>query len=138
VASNRLAVVALGRIRTACLTLAAVLAVALFVTAPWLVRSVFGPQFAGAVTPLRILLLAELFISSYFLDTTTIAARGRPGYSTLVAFVGFTTVTMLDLVLIPRHGIVGAAWASVAGYMLMAILSRATVLWMRAGDGNRE
>lgn len=96
----------------------------LYLVAPWAVSALAGPAFEPAVAPLRVLLLAELAMSSFVVDTAALAALGRVQRASVAVLAGLVTVTAADLVLIPSHGIVGAAWASVIGYWLMVGVGR--------------
>jgi Na+-driven multidrug efflux pump len=51
-----------------------------------------------------------------------ITARGRPEFNSVVAVTGGAVTVILDLLLIPRMGINGAALASSITYLLEAIL----------------
>jgi Na+-driven multidrug efflux pump len=57
-------------------------------------------------------------------------ARGRPGVNSLVLGVGLLLTVVLDLLLIPAHGALGAAWASTAAYLVTdALLIATTLRW---------
>lgn len=112
------------RIRRLSLLATAGLAAVTFLVAPFAVRVLFGPEYAGAVTPLRILLLAELGITAFYLDASSLAAGlGRVGDAGFAAFAGLVLVAVADLVLIPLYGIAGAAWASVIAYSGMGLMA---------------
>jgi O-antigen/teichoic acid export membrane protein len=103
-------------------------ALAIFAIAPLAIDRLVGAAFASAVLPLRILLAAAIFLSSYQLDAYALAARGRIGLASGATVLGFILVLLADLLLIPTHGIVGAAWASLIAYGMMAILVRFMVM----------
>jgi O-antigen/teichoic acid export membrane protein len=100
--------------------------------APWGVRVVFGKEYMGAVTSLRVLLLAEIGVSVFQLDGFILAGLNRIGQAATGAGVGLAVVTLFDLLLIPGFGIVGAAWASVVGYSVMGAVT--AVLLRRQPD----
>ena len=105
------------RTRLLCLAVTGVLSAATFFVAPRAVPLLFGDSYASAITPLRILLLAEFGITVYYLDASSLAAGlNRLSDAAAAAVVGLVLVVVGDLLLIPDHGIVGAAWASVLAY----------------------
>ena len=120
----------LARARRLWLGGTAAVALVMWFAAPRAVDMVLGQRFHGAVTPLRILLVGAVAVSSYHIDVMALAARGRTAAAGATAVVGLVLVVVGDLVLIPRAGIEGAAWASVAGYMGMACVAR---LLLRSG-----
>jgi O-antigen/teichoic acid export membrane protein len=111
-----------GRTRVYCLLVTAALAASAFLVAPFAVRILFGSQYAGAVTPLRVLLLAEFGITLFYIDGALVAAAfSRLGDAAIAAVAGCLVVVVADLVLIPSHGVVGAAWGSVVAYSVTGL-----------------
>ncbi len=99
------------------------LALLMFLAAPFAVRSILGPSYEEAVIPLRVLLLAEIGITIFYLDTAALAGLNRVGNAASAAVVGLVVVTISDVILIPLYGITGAAWASVIAYWSMGLLA---------------
>lgn len=111
-----------GRTRLLCLAAPAGLAVAAFVASPFAVRILFGDQYATAVTPLRVLLLAEFGITLFYIDGALVAAAfSRLGDAATAAAAGCLAVVVADLVLIATRGVVGAAWGSVIAYFVTGL-----------------
>lgn len=111
------------RSRAICLLTVAALAALVAVFAPVLIRTVFGPEFSGAVAPLRILLLGEIGISLYYLDGSALFGLGRVSDVARAAVAALVIVVVADLVLVPAWGIAGAAWASVPAYSAMGLVT---------------
>jgi O-antigen/teichoic acid export membrane protein len=123
-ASNSARVEDFNRTRRLCVGAMALAAGGTFVVAPWFVHVFFGDAYGGAVTPLRILLLAEFGITFFYLDAAFLAAgHRRVGDAATGALAGCVVVVIADLVLIPTHGIIGAAWASVIGYSVTGLVA---------------
>jgi O-antigen/teichoic acid export membrane protein len=122
----------LNRARAYALLSSAAIAVVLYLLAPVGIDLLVGSSFAGAVLPLRILLLAAVVFSSYQIDAYALAARGQIGIAGSATLLGLVVIVIADLILIPTHGIVGAAWASVFAYAIMAASVR---VLMRRGGG---
>ncbi|MEO7556253.1 MAG: polysaccharide biosynthesis C-terminal domain-containing protein [Acidimicrobiales bacterium] len=112
------------RVHTLTVALTALEITLLGLLAPVIVPAVFGRAYLGAVTPLRILLVGELAVSSFLIDSSTLMGRRRPGAAAQAAVLALVVVTALDLALIPAFQLAGAAWASVVGYWAMATLAR--------------
>lgn len=89
--------------------------------APLVIDVTFGPEFNGAVTPLRILLLGEIAIMSFQIDSRILAGRGLTKASGVSGMIGLISVLILDIALVPRFEIAGAAWASVVAYSAMGV-----------------
>jgi O-antigen/teichoic acid export membrane protein len=95
--------------------------VLLLLFAPWGVSLVFGASFqAGAkalmwLVPGSVIFTTNTVLAGYF------AGVGRPRVNLVVACIGLLITIPLDIILIPRSGIVGAAIASSASYAASAI-----------------
>jgi O-antigen/teichoic acid export membrane protein len=100
-------------------------AMLLIVIAPLLVRKVFGENFLPALLPLWLLLPGMIFESCSRILSSFMVGRGRPLISTYSASLVFFSNLLINLWLIPRHGISGAAVASSISYALGA----AYLLW---------
>lgn len=109
---------------------AAVGAVLMLVVTPVLVPLLFGRKFLPAVGPTLILVPSGLIWSAQWLLSRAWAARGRP--SLLMTSFGASLAVMvpLDLLAIPRLGLVGAAIVSlVAPAIGLAICFRTYRRW---------
>ncbi len=104
---------------------AALGAALLIAIAPLLVRKVFGENFLPALLPLWLLLPGMLFESGTRILSSFMVGRGRPLISTYSASLVFFSNLLINLWLIPRYGISGAAVASSISYTLGA----AYLLW---------
>jgi O-antigen/teichoic acid export membrane protein len=98
-----------------------VMAVGMIAVAPFLVTDVFGASFSGAVPELRILALGTFGVIALKLFGTALTARDRPLRETLGVGVAFVLMVVLDLLLIPSHGGLGASIASSIAYSVGGI-----------------
>jgi stage V sporulation protein B len=80
----------------------------------------FGPEFADGSLALRILLVAMLPLAVARILAGDLKGRGRPGTVSVAMGVAAIVTIGLDLALIPRLGIAGAAAASVVAYSISA------------------
>lgn len=97
-------------------------AAVMFVLSPWLISSLYSDSFLPASQPLRILLIGIVALSVGRVLANDIAGRGQPLLNTYVVAMGFIVNVALNIMLIPRYGISGAAWASSASYTLILFI----------------
>jgi O-antigen/teichoic acid export membrane protein len=93
-----------------------VLCVAMIAAAPILCVTVFGEDFRGAISDLRIVALGGFGIVALKLLGSALTAQERPLRESLAVGVTFVVVLALDFILIPSLGGDGAAIASAVGY----------------------
>lgn len=101
-----------ARVSTA-VTLLGCLAVG--ISSTWLVPALFGDDFSAAIGIIEILLLGVLLGNPGSVAGAGLSARGRPGLRSSALCVAFTVNFLLVLLLVPRFGAYGAAWATLAG-----------------------
>jgi len=104
--------------------------VVMIVLAPVLCTTIFGSEFSGSVEMLRILALGSFGITTLKLLGNALTAQRRPLLETSAVAVAFVTVIVLDFLLIPNHGGIGASIASAASYTAGGIA--AAVIFGRA------
>jgi O-antigen/teichoic acid export membrane protein len=90
----------------------AVVAVALYGAAPWLVEIAYGDRYAAAIPALRILLVTfPLFSLNYGLTHHLLGWNGQRTYLVICAAALMVNIG-LNAWLIPRMAAAGAAWAT--------------------------
>jgi len=93
---------------------------------PWFFM-IFGPEFSASVDPFRILIFGLLARVFYVLDGIYLEALGR----TDVLFVAvsiFTAILVgMNLYLIPRYGLMGAAWATTSSMFVGSVIRNVLV-----------
>jgi O-antigen/teichoic acid export membrane protein len=104
------------------LLLAVLLGVAMAISAPILIPLLFGGRFDPAVAVIWWILPGTIALSLGKVMSADLAARGKPEYSSIFAFVSLAVTIILDFALIPRMGIKGAALASSAAYLVDSVL----------------
>ena len=87
-------------------------AAVLFIGAPWIVRWMYGPAYAGGAAALRIVVLGSaLFGIPSILSLFFVGTLRRPGLLSVLAWLNAIFHIFVCLLLIPRWGIPGAAAA---------------------------
>jgi O-antigen/teichoic acid export membrane protein len=82
----------------------------------WIVLLLYSKAFLSAVSALQALLVGVVTLSTGRVLANDIAGRGFPGLNIYTSSAAVLTNVVLNLLWIPRYGIVGAAWASTASY----------------------
>jgi O-antigen/teichoic acid export membrane protein len=105
-----------ARICRMCLLLTAILTLVMWVAAPFLCVNVFGAGFRGSVSELRILTLGSFGIAALKLLGDALTSQRKPLHEMAAISVAFVFIVVLDLLLIPSHGGLGAAIGSAIAY----------------------
>lgn len=100
-----------------------ILSLLLTATANLLIKILFGQDFLPSIAPLLILLPGIIFFSVSKILTADLAGRGKPQFGTYAAFISLAVNVPLNLLLIPRWGISGAAFASSVAYILATVIA---------------
>lgn len=96
--------------------------VVLFILMPETVLGMFGPQFTTGGTALVLLTIAAFFQAGLGLSTTVLAMTGYSKLSLVNSLGAFLLLVALNLLLIPRMGINGAALANLLVFFLLAVV----------------
>ncbi len=108
-------------------------AVALATVAPQAIEVVFGARYVGASDAVRVMCLAAfVWAPQTVLSTYVMVGLGRPGLGLAIAGLSAGLEALLAVLLVPRLGIVGGAWASLGAYVV-ALVVYASVFRRTAG-----
>jgi O-antigen/teichoic acid export membrane protein len=102
----------------------------LTVAFPKEIVSVFGREFVAASSVLVVLSFAMLFNFSTGPVTATLIVAGRPRLALLDYVLVLGAEVGLALILIPRHGVLGAAVARLVGTAMNNLIPLAQVWWI--------
>lgn len=97
-------------------------ALILAVVSPFIIPAVLSQQYQSSVLPLIVYLPGVIAITLPKVLAADLAARGVPQYNFIVSAVNFSVNLVLNLLLIPRIGIIGAALSSTISYAVAAVL----------------
>lgn len=94
----------------------------IWLLAPWVVKVLFGDQYAGAVSVLVILALAAPIRFTAISVGSTLVTKDHMRKK--VQFMGFTALVniSLNMILIPYYGIIGAAISTVASEVCLLLI----------------
>lgn len=104
------------------LLVACVSGAAMALLSPLAIPLVFGARFGLSVPVIWWILPGTIALSVSKVICADLAGRGRPQFSSICAFLSLAVTVTLDLLLIPRMGINGAALASSAAYFGQTVL----------------
>ena len=98
------------------LWITALAALVLVFLSRWIILLLYSHAFLPAVDALQALLVGIVALSAARVLANDIAGRGFPRLNIYSGLAAVLTNVVLNLLWIPRYGIVGAAWASTASY----------------------
>ena len=96
-------------------------ALALTLLSPWLVDLLAAPRFAESATVVGPLAFATVSYGAYIVIAIGVGRARRTQFNWVVTGAAALVNVVLNLVLIPPYGMMGAALATVAAYTTMAI-----------------
>lgn len=94
----------------------------LFLFSDIIIVSMFGEDFKGSSIVLQYLLLGVLFLSLFKILNQDLAGKGKPWVSMKAMVPGLLINIILNCLLIPSHGAVGASIASTISYTIGILL----------------
>ncbi|HKA28916.1 MAG TPA: flippase [Candidatus Binatia bacterium] len=98
------------------------LAVAVTLTAPWILRVLYGQQFVGAAATLSVLVWTIVPYSIVRYQAYALIAVERQGGDLLMNGIMAAVTIAANLALIPRYGALGAAMATLGSIVVYALL----------------
>ena len=112
----------LNRVLLTSVALGVALGAVAFWGAGWILTTIFGSAYAPGTAPLEILSGGALFVFATWILHAAAISTNLDRRLLTTTIVGLTTNIALNLVLIPRWGISGAAWATVIAEALTAAI----------------
>lgn len=97
---------------------AAMLAVLLFLP---VVKGFIDERYHSGLFVVPILLLANVFLGIFYNVSVWYRLKDKTGTGARISLVGAAITIVLNLLLVPKMGFVGAAWATLVCYVFMAV-----------------
>jgi len=94
----------------------------LFLFSRWIIVLFYSKRYLESILPFQILLIGTIARSGYIVITYDLAGRGKPMVNTYVAIGALVSNVLLNIILIPKFGIIGAAWSVVISYVIAFLL----------------
>ena len=82
-----------------------------------------GPDFRSGLSIVPIILMANLLLGIFYNLSVWYKLTDKTKYGAMIALTGAVITVVLNIVLVPQYGYRGAAWAHLACYFSMVILS---------------
>ena len=114
--------VLVGRLLRLLLSAGTLVAIPLFVLAPWAISLVYGEAFRGAATPLRILLPGVVFSMGSTIVAGGLQAVNRPLAASACQLAGLVTTVVGLLLTLRPLGINGAALTTTCAYAVILLM----------------
>lgn len=93
-----------------------------------LISLLYGPDYAQAASALRILVFGLAFLTVFFVLAHVVMGSGRPSVVMAIGVPMVAVDIVLNMVLVPRYGLPGAAWATTITCFFGMIAGAAYVL----------
>ena len=110
-----------GFVLTHLLFICSWLSLALGLLAPWLVRLLTTPEFYDAARVVAPLAFAATIFAGYIVVAIGVSRSRRTQFNWVVSGTGALVNVALNLALIPRYGMIGAAIATIGAYATMFV-----------------
>lgn len=90
--------------------------IGIFLAGKWIILFLYSEKFLKSVSSFQVLLIGALALSVSKILANDIAGRGRPEINTYIGTFSVILNVILNAILIPKIGIIGAAWATAISY----------------------
>ena len=97
-------------------------AAAVSAIAAWALPLALGSAYTPSVPILRVLLAAIPIIYFYETILNSLYADSRQNHVVIIRLIGLATSLGLNIILLPKYGIMGGAWAALINELLMGIM----------------
>ena len=118
-----------------------IIALGMFVFAPFIISLVFGEQYLDAVGPFRILCISYVFSGTFrTISGNLLVTQRKLKFNLFVSIVSSGLNTALNYFMIKSYGSEGAAWATLITAVFCAILCTSYLMYtfIRIPQGNES
>lgn len=107
-----------GQVMVAAVLLAGVVSIGISLFAPWILNILYGESYVRGFEILRILMIGWFFSATLrTIASNLLITQRKLAYGVAVAVSSAVLIVVLNWLLVPSAGIVGAAWAQVIVYV---------------------
>jgi len=99
-----------------------IVAIILFLSSNFVITTFYSEKFHGSIQPFNILLIGAVAISGIVALSNDITGRGKPMINVYIGIISIIINIILDIFLVPRFNITGAAWASAVSDVVLFII----------------
>jgi len=110
-----------------------VIATSLFFLSSYVIVLFYSEQFNKSILPFQILLIGAIAISGSRILANDLTARNRLKENIYISSFSFILNIILNIIFIPKFGIIGAAWATAISYAI-TFLSRIIIYCKISGN----
>ncbi len=116
------------------------LAVGTFMLAPKFIQVLYGPDYAASVPVLSILMWTLVLIAVNSINAPYLITMGRQKTITVLVLIGMVCNVIFNALLIPRFGMLGAAWVTLGsevltiGLFMWALRKPLALRWRTIGN----
>ncbi len=101
--------------------LSAFVAIIIMIAAPWIMRILYGSEYISGVSVLRIYSWSGVWIALSYVAHHYLVAENKIKILFLTSFAAMVCNVVLNIYLIPKLGMDGAAWATFISYIILAL-----------------
>jgi O-antigen/teichoic acid export membrane protein len=83
----------------------------------------FGKSYEDGAIPLRILMIAYMFLTIYMVMSSSLNAIGKTKQSIILSSLGVAITVFLCILLIPQHGLIGASLSVAVAAIIISFVS---------------
>lgn len=110
------------------LTLSSLVCLLVFFLSDYFFPLLYGAEFKSSVAPFKILIISTLLLNFRAVFMVFNFAKNKAKYNLITNILTGALMIVLDLILIPKYGIIGAAWASLIAYFINALITFLSVV----------
>ncbi len=111
----------LGLLAIILIGLSILVAIPTAIFAPLIIKIIYGSQFISAAPILQIYIWSGIGMSLGILTNNYLIAENYRKILFVSSFISMTTNVILNIILIPRYGMIGSAWATFISYSLIPL-----------------
>jgi O-antigen/teichoic acid export membrane protein len=94
----------------------------LYLIAEIFIVKIYGDEFSGSVDAFRIMMVATMFLGFSKIFSVFLASENKIQYNLLATSSAFIVTFAFNIILVPKYGIIGAAYTSLMAYFVLFLV----------------